>query len=131
MRTIFIYIGAWLGLVILAIINGTLREKGYGPLMSELRAHQISTIVGIVFFGTYTWLLSGPVRIETGKQAIAIGSIWLFMTIGFEFGFGHFMMGHSWERLFHDYNILSGRIWILVLLWTAVLPYICFKIRVG
>ena len=44
------------------------------------------------------------------------------LTVSFEFGFGRLVMKHSWERLLHDYNILEGRVWILVLLWTLLAP---------
>lgn len=37
------------------------------------------------------------------------------MTVVFEFGFGHYVMGHSWEMLLHDYNVLEGRLWVVVL----------------
>ena len=52
----------------------------------------------------------------------------LVMTIIFEFGFGHYIMGHSWQKLFADYNILQGRVWSLFLLWIMVMPYVFFSI---
>ena len=55
MKTILIYVAAWFGLVVLAVMNGTLREKGYGPYLTELSAHQLSTLLGIVLFGFYIW----------------------------------------------------------------------------
>ncbi len=129
MKTIFIYSGAWLGLVILAIINGALRVKAYGPFMDELTAHQISSVTGLILFGMYIWFLTGISKIATSGQAIAIGGIWLCMTVMFEFVFGHYVMGHSWAGLFADYNVLKGRMWILVLIWTAAGPYIFYRIR--
>ena len=42
------------------------------------------------------------------------------MTVAFEFGFGHFVAGHSWQRLLGDYNLLEGRVWLLFLLWILV-----------
>ncbi|MEW6447103.1 MAG: hypothetical protein AB1426_03305, partial [Bacillota bacterium] len=57
-----------------------------------------------------------------------IGLIWLVLTVAFEFGFGHFVMGHSWSRLLHDYNLLKGRLWVLVLLWVAIAPYVFYRL---
>ena len=51
------------------------------------------------------------------------------MTILFEFLFGHFIAGHPWSHLFHDYNLLAGRLWVLVLLWTAITPYLFYRMR--
>ena len=129
MKNIGIYLAAWLGLVIIAILNGIVRVSGYAVYMSELYAHQLSTLIGICFFGLYFWVLSKIFPLTSAKQAITIGTIWLILTIAFEFLFGHFVIGHSWSRLFADYNILKGRVWILVLIWTFLGPYLFYKIR--
>lgn len=129
MKSIVVYFCCWFGLVILAIVNGILREKVYAPRLSELSAHQLSTLIFLLFSGLYIWQVTGIFRITSEKHAFVIGGLWLIMTVCFEFIFGHFLMGHSWNRLFHDYNILEGRVWILVLIWTVISPYLFFKIR--
>jgi hypothetical protein len=129
MTILAIYALSWIGMVILAILNGAVREKTYGPFMRELSAHQLSTLIGLILFGLYIWVLSGIYRIESSSQAFVIGGMWLMMTILFEFIFGHFVMGHPWRKLFHDYNIVKGRVWLLVLIWTAVAPYVCYRVR--
>ena len=75
MRTIFIYILAWLGMVILAIVNGVIREKFYSQSISELSAHQLSTLIAIILFGIYIFILTGAFQIQSTKQAFAIGII--------------------------------------------------------
>ena len=129
MTILAIYALSWIGMVILAILNGAVREKTYGPFMRELSAHQLSTLIGLILFGLYIWVLSGIYRIESSSQAFVIGGMWLMMTILFEFIFGHFVMGHPWRKLFHDYNIVKGRVWLLVIIWTAVAPYVCYRVR--
>lgn len=116
-------------MVILAIVNGAVREKLYGPFMGELSAHQLSTLSGIILFGLYIWILTGIWRIETSNQAFVIGIMWVIMTVLFEFIFDHFIMNHPWGKLFHDYNLLEGRVWLLVLIWTAIAPYVFYRIR--
>lgn len=120
------YTIAWLGMVILAIINGVIRDKVYKESVGELRAHQISTFTGIILFGLFIWLLTITWNIQSVSQAIIIGLIWLALTVTFEFLFGHYVMKHPWKRLFHDYNILKGRLWILVLIWVTVAPYVFY-----
>jgi predicted transporter len=119
----------WIGLVILAIMNGALRDKTYGQFLGELTAHQLSTFTGIIIFGIYIWIFMGFVPIESSKQAILIGSVWLIMTVIFEFVFGHFVMNQPWHKLFHDYNILEGRVWSLVLIWTFISIYFFYRFR--
>jgi hypothetical protein len=66
--------------------------------------------------------------IGSAKEAWIIGACWLLMTIAFEFGFGHYVAGHSWSRLIADYNLLEGRVWSLFLTWIAVLPYVIWRL---
>lgn len=129
MKTVLTYTVAWLGLMLLAILNGILRERAYAPLMSELTAHQLSSLILIALSALYIWSLTGMFRIQSAGYALLIGLIWLGMTIGFEFGFGHYVMDHPWEKLVHDYDILSGRLWLLVLLWTAIAPWLFYHLR--
>ncbi len=127
---IFIKYGlSWIGLVALAIFNGVIREKWYGQFMNELSAHQLSTLMGIVLLGFFVWILTGIWPIESAEQAFLIGGMWLILTITFEFLFGHYVIGHSWHRLFYDYSIFKGRVWIFVLIWITIAPYLFYKIR--
>jgi hypothetical protein len=64
MRTVLIYAASWTGMVMLAILNGVIRERTYGRFMRELTSHQISTFVGLILFGVYIWVLTGLFTIE-------------------------------------------------------------------
>ncbi|MDY6950083.1 MAG: hypothetical protein SWE60_01090 [Thermodesulfobacteriota bacterium] len=129
MKILLIYAASWLGMAILAVLNGAVREKVYGPFMGELSAHQLATFMGLILFGAYIWVLTGLWPIQSSEQALGIGGLWLLMTIVFEFLFGRYVMGHPWGRLLHDYNLLKGRLWSLVLIWTAVAPYLFYRMR--
>jgi len=130
MKNILIYITCWLGLAILAVFNGIIREKVYSQTLPEISAHQLSTLIAILLFGCYIYFITGIFKLQSAHQAILIGVIWLIMTIAFEFFFGHYIIGHSWSRLFHDYHILKGRVWILVLIWTTIAPYLFYRMRI-
>lgn len=123
------YVIGWLSLMVIGILNGVLRQEGYSKYVGELTAHQISTLTGIILMGLFIWWLTGVWKIRSPGQAVAIGLIWLGMTVVFEFVFGHFIMGHPWGKLFNDYNILKGRVWSLVLIWITIAPLIFYKIR--
>tara|TARA_R110002049_G_scaffold175296_1_gene342581 strand:+ start:3802 stop:4161 length:360 start_codon:yes stop_codon:yes gene_type:complete len=113
--------------MLLAIGNGLLREVTYGQFLSELHSHQLSTVVAMGLFGVSVFLLSKYCLPDSALQAVAIGLIWLVFTLCFEFLFGRYIAGHSWARLFEDYNVLSGRVWVLLLVWVTCLPYIAYK----
>jgi len=117
------YTLAWVPMVFIAIINGTVRDLGYGKHLSELRAHQVSTVIALMLFGAYILALTRLWRIDS-TQAITIGLIWLLLTLGFEFLFGHYIAEHPWEKLLHDYNLCAGRVWVLIPIWIAIAPYL-------
>ena len=121
------YLLCWFLLAIVAIANGVLREATYGKRVSELSAHQISTGTGILLTGLLVWVLSRLWPIDSSGQAWLIGACWLLATIAFEFGFGHFIAGHTWSKLLADYNVLNGRLWLLFLIWIMVMPYVFHK----
>ena len=119
----------WLGMVAIAILNGAMREKVYGSHLRELSAHQLSTLIMLFFLGLYIGGFTLAFPPESSQQALALGSLWVAMTIAFEFLFGHYLMGHSWSRLFQDYNLFKGRVWCLVLIWTGFAPYVFYHLR--
>jgi len=129
MKAIFIYAACWIGMVVLAILNGIMRESLYKQYMHELTAHQVSTLILLILFGIYVWFLTGLRPLESAKQALLIGVMWCVMTVVFEFVFGHYVAGHTWSKLFQDYNLVKGRLWSLVLIWTTIAPYIYYRIR--
>lgn len=123
------YLLAWFPMMVIAIANGVLRQSWYGKKLRELRAHQLSTLIGAVLLGLYIWLLLAIWPLESGAPAITVGLVWLGMTVGFEFLFGHFVAGHSWQRLLRDYNLRAGRVWSLFLIWVALAPYIFYLLK--
>ncbi|HEY9853169.1 MAG TPA: hypothetical protein V6D28_27100 [Leptolyngbyaceae cyanobacterium] len=122
------YILAWIPMIAIAIFNATIRETTYGKYFSELRSHQISTITGVLFFGLYIWGITQLWGFTSMTEALLVGLIWLGLTVIFEFGFGRYVAKHSWEKLLGDYNILAGRIWIIILIWLAIAPMLFYKL---
>jgi len=120
---------AWIPMVFIAVANGIARDKGYKRHMSELRAHQLSTLIAIVVFTVYAWGLGRLWPLATRADAAAVGAIWLVLTLAFEVVFGHYVAKFTWRRLRMDYNLFKGRVWLVFLLWLAALPYVVFRLR--
>ena len=115
----------WLLLAMLMIVNGTVRELLYGPVVGPYPAHVISTLAGVAIIWCVTWIFLKRQQPVPRNRAWMLGALWLGLTIGFEFPFGHFVDGASWQTLVADYNLLNGRLWLLVLLSTALAPPVC------
>ncbi|OHC82572.1 MAG: hypothetical protein A3J99_06990 [Sideroxydans sp. RIFOXYD2_FULL_59_7] len=119
---------AWLVLLGVAMLNGTLRDFTYGKHMSELSAHQLSTLIGILLFALVIHRYVRRWPPSSGYEACYVGLFWLSMTVAFEFLFFHYAGGHSWQLLLENYNMSKGRLWPLLLLWVAVSPYLFFRL---
>lgn len=117
-------------MLIIAVVNGAARDLWYKKNTGELLGHQISTISLIILFGFYIYLVIDKLPPDTEKQAMFIGLLWLILTLIFEFGFG-LIRGNSWQKLLSDYNIFKGHIWILILIWTTIAPYLFFKLPIA
>lgn len=119
----------WIPGIPIAIINGLIRNTIYRKFLNELHAHQLSAISFALFFSIYVWFILKWVRLSSTQDALLLGLVWLSLTIVFEFLFGHYVMGQSWSNLFHDYNLLAGRVWVLVLIWITIIPIIFQSIQ--
>lgn len=110
----------WLAIVILAIGNGALREIILVPLIGQIAALPISGIIlsFIVFFGKRTFL-----------TYFFIGLEWVLLTLLFEFVFGHYIIGKSWNTLFKMFDIIQGNLFIIVLLTCLISPLIVEKLK--
>jgi hypothetical protein len=112
----------WCGILVLASVNGALRDLVIAPRIGDTAARAVSTLIlaGLVLL--VTWLSVRWIGPRTVAQTFAIGALWCGLTLLFEFGFGHYVMRRSWAFLLADYDLTRGRIWILVLIVTLVAP---------
>ena len=115
---------AWLGLLVVAVVNGGIRETWIIPATGELAGHAISTVMLCAAILAFTWSVRGWLRPASRRQALQIGGLWLALTLAFEFLAGHYLFGTAWQRLLADYNVCRGRIWVLVLITTALAPIV-------
>jgi hypothetical protein len=116
----------WLAVLGLASLNGAAREAWliprFGPVVG--RAGSTLLLCGIVFL--VTWLTIRWINPGSSGQALAVGALWLVLTLAFEFLAGYYLFGQDWAVLLQEYDLSRGRIWLAVLivvlfapLWTA------------
>lgn len=118
----------WFAILILAVLNGALREAvltpTFGTAVGLISSGLIlSTAILAVAWWFLPWL---GVRQPAGLVATGLG--WLALTLVFEFSFG-FWQGKSWQTLFEAYSFRGGNIWPVVLLTIALAPCIAAKLR--
>jgi hypothetical protein len=121
------YLIAWFVMLLISIANGAVRDFTYGNHLDELTAHQLSTLSSVFLLGIIIWGFVRLYRPSSAQKAVFIGLLWMGLTVAFEFLFFHYVGGHSWSELFGNYNIFKGRVWVVVLTWVAIAPYLFFR----
>ena len=123
------YVAAWVPMLLIAVANGALREATYARFMPELRAHQLSTLLGSALIGLFVWFVIRRRPPASGRQALLIGLVWLVLTVAFEFFMGLVLARRPLAPAFHDYNLPAGRVWVLFLVWLVLAPWLFWRLR--
>jgi hypothetical protein len=63
------------------------------------------------------------------REAFLVGVLWVVLTVAFEFIAGHYLFGNPWPKLLADYDILHGRLWLLVLVTNLLAPLWAAKMK--
>ena len=118
----------WLGILLLAVINGIIRETLFIPELGKslgliFSGVLLSLFIFLMTYFTLPWF--GKIKLF---NYLYIGIAWICLTLVFEFTFG-LLQGKSWSELFDAYLFKDGNIWPIVLLITTLSPYLSAKIR--
>jgi hypothetical protein len=117
-------------LLLIAILNGSLRDAWHGKSLSALRAHQISTLAGAVLLGIYIGAVTRLRELQSAGQDPSVGLIWLVMIVGLELLCGHHIAERPWSQLpFQDYNFFAGDVWALLVVWVTLAHYVFFRLH--
>jgi hypothetical protein len=65
---------AWLGMVVIAFVNGVL-HRGYEGALGELRAHQLSTAVLLLLLAPWVWWSERRHPLPTTRAATQVGLV--------------------------------------------------------
>ena len=122
-------LAVWGLLLVLAVLNGGVRDTWLSPALGDTIGRASSSVLLALLILLATWLTIRWIGPTTQGQAMTVGALWVGLTLAFEFGVGHYGFGKSWAELLADYDLLRGRIWILVLLATFVAPMLTFTRR--
>ena len=118
----------WMGILVLAVLNGALREGVLIPKLGStpglvLSGVLLSVLILLVAYLALPWL---DTRRTAGLMGVGVG--WLALTLVFEFAFG-LWQGKSWQVLLDAYAFRGGNIWPVVLVVIAFAPYLAAKLR--
>jgi hypothetical protein len=126
---IFRSLAVWVLLLIVAVLNGGLRDTWLSPRLGDTLGRALSTLLlsGLILLAA--WLTIGWIRPRTDGEALRVGALWLALTLAFEFLVGHYGFRKPWGELLADYDVRRGRIWIAALVVTFLAPLLTARLR--
>ncbi|MFB6153442.1 MAG: hypothetical protein ABEJ27_04235 [Halodesulfurarchaeum sp.] len=109
-------------MALLAVGNGAFRETVLTPCLGERRGHLLSTgmLVALILLVSAVFFRSVAVQYSLAER-LAIGAIWVVLTVGFEFLVGY-LEGTPVEATLAQYDVFAGQVWILVPLTLFLAP---------
>lgn len=118
----------WLAILVLAVLNGALRDivlvHALGPTISRfLSGIMLCAIILAVAALVAPWFRMLPLR-----SFWFMGTLWLVLTLVFEIAVGY-NQHQSWQRLLEAYTLQGGNLWPFVLLTTFIAPWAGARIR--
>ena len=122
-------IGIWLVLAAVMVANGAARNLFLTPHLGEQTAHQLGSVSGALLIVLVTAANLRTFGAVGRRELLQIGLLWLAITVTFEFLFGRFVAGQSWRHLVAEYDLSSGRLWVLVLATTLFAPLVAARFR--
>jgi hypothetical protein len=122
-------IAVWLVLICAEILHGIARAIILVPHVGEFRSNQIGVFTGSIIILAIAVAFVRWIGATRTTDLLAVGLLWLVLTLAFEVLFGRFVVGASWERLAADYNLLEGGLLPFGMLVLLLSPLIAGKLR--
>ena len=119
----------WLILIAAEILHGIARGVFLVPRVGEFRSSQIGVFTGSLIILIFALVFVRRIGASGTTGLLAVGVLWLGLTLSFEVLFGRFVVGVSWERLAADYNLLEGGLLPIGMLILMLSPLIAARLR--
>ena len=122
-------LAVWFLLLLLAILNGGLRESLLLPTLGVTVALPVSGLLLSAVIFLVAWFAIPRLGCRRASQYWSIGVFWLALTLLFEFGFGRFVQHRDWLELLGPYSFRDWNLWPVVLVVTVVSPRLVARLR--
>jgi hypothetical protein len=119
----------WLLVMAVEFVHGTLRWIFLRPHVGDFRSGQIGVFTGSLLFLLVVYFCEPRMKLRGLGDCLRVGALWVGLTVAFEWSFGHYVMGRSWESIGMEYNLLRGGLMLVGLAIFAISPWIAWRLR--
>jgi hypothetical protein len=121
-------IAVWVLLMSGEVVHGVARTLVLVPVVGDFRARQLAVFSGSLLILLITSLTIQWLQTTSTRCLMAIGAMWVALTLAFEIGLGR-VVGYSWNRIASDYSLLHGGLMPIGLGVMAMSPWIASRFR--
>ena len=119
----------WCIIIAVETIHGILRTLLLVPMIGDFPARQVSVFTGSLLIFGVAYVFNPWLKAQNKRQLCVVGTIWVLLTILFEFALGRLVLALSWNRITEDYDITRGGLLGFGLLFMAVSPLLAARVR--
>ncbi len=122
-------VAVWLIIMAVEVVHGIARTLWLAPIVGDFRARQIAVFTGSALILAVAALFIRWMKPVGPGGALAIGAVWLVLTLAFEVAFGRFVVRATWSRIASDYDLARGGLLPIGLLIETCAPAIAARFR--
>jgi hypothetical protein len=122
-------LAVWLLLTAAEVVHGTVRAILLTPRVGDHRSRQIGLFTGSAIILALSGLTIRWLGVRRTPDLLAIGGVWLILTVAFEVALGRLAFGYSWTRVTEDFDPRRGGLLPFGLAVLALAPLITARLR--
>ena len=119
----------WLLLIAVEVVHGIARTLLLAPVVGDFRARQFAVFSGSLLILLISSLTIRWMRVDKTRWLVAVGMLWVVLTLAFEVTLGRVILDYSWDRLASDYNLRKGGLLPIGLTVMAMSPLLAARLR--
>ena len=120
------FLAVWVAMAVAMSMNGIARELLLKRMLPPRVADLLSALLGIGLIALITrqgfrgaWPDNTPFR-----QIFTVSMSLIVLTVAFETAMGRWVDHKSWTAIVEHYAIWRGELWLVVLLWLGLTPFV-------
>jgi hypothetical protein len=123
-------LGVWFllaaGMLLLGGFRGALTSN---KDMDPKFVAQVADCAGAIIVLVATFYLVDKLETEKTRDLLLVGGVWVVLITAVDILFGRYVLHHEWAAIFQDYDLLDGRLWLLVLTAFFVGPFLTTRLH--
>jgi hypothetical protein len=119
----------WLLLWAAEFVHGIWRMKVLAIWLGDFPARQVCVFTGSLLILFITCVCIPWIPATKTQALLAVGFVWLALTLAFDVGFGRLGLHRSWEDIGSDFDMLHGGMFPIGLVVLTLSPLIAARWR--